>query len=107
MDTELKDDTTTNSNRLSKGLLFVMTGQSNVSHSNVPEMECFWGQDEHPLLKEVHSELVTGMETRLREKLQERERVRQREARISRKMELESGWMTKRLRGDGGEHLEL
>ena len=33
-----------------------MTGQSNVSPSNVPEMECFWGQDEHLLLKGAHEE---------------------------------------------------
>ena len=28
-----------------------MTGQSNRSLTNVPEMECSWGQDEHPLVK--------------------------------------------------------
>ena len=51
--------------------------------------------------------MVTGMESRLREELQDRARVRQREAKISRKLELESGWMTMRLRVEEGEHLEL
>ena len=48
-------------------------------------------------------ELVAGMETGLREELQERERVRHREAAISRKIELELGLMTKRLGGGRGE----
>ena len=33
--------------------ILVMTGQSNGSPSNVPEVECYWGRDEHPLLKEA------------------------------------------------------
>ena len=31
-----------------------MLGQSNESPSNVPEMGCCWGQDEHPLEKGTH-----------------------------------------------------
>ena len=48
VDTEEQD--TTRSNGLSNVLL-VVTGQSNRSSSNVSEMECSWGQDEHLLLK--------------------------------------------------------
>ena len=33
-----------------------MIGQCNVSPGNVPEVECYWGQDEHPLLKGAHEE---------------------------------------------------
>ena len=32
----------------------VITGQSNRSPSNVPVIECCWGQDEHPLKKRTH-----------------------------------------------------
>ena len=37
-------------------MLLIMTGQSNWSPSNVPLMECSWGQDEHPLLNRAHEE---------------------------------------------------
>ena len=55
----------------------------------------------------INLELVSGMETRLIEELYQRERVRQRNARISRRMKLESGWMARRLTGGRGEHMKL
>ena len=56
-------DDKTRGNILSNGVQ-VMQGQSNVSPGNVPEMECYWGQDEHPLLKGTHEEETeTGLGT--------------------------------------------
>ena len=45
-------------NILSNGIQ-VMIGQSNVSPGNVPEVECYWGQDEHPLVKGAHDRQKT------------------------------------------------
>ena len=48
-------------NKLSNGVQ-VVQGHSNVSPRNVSEMECYWGQDEHPLLKGTHEEKTeTGL----------------------------------------------